>query len=107
MEKKWYTLRIYSGQEAKIKAHIEAEIKLKGIEDKVGRIIIPSENVVEMRDGKKRVKNRVFFSGVNASSDSPPRRRSFIMALISKPSFMSDLCGLYGVITVISLGSYL
>jgi len=63
VEKKWYTLRIYSGQEAKIKAHIEAEIALKGIEEKVGRIIIPSENVVEMRDGKKRMKNRVFFPG--------------------------------------------
>ncbi len=63
MAKKWYTLRIYSGQEARVKAHIEAEIKLKGIEDKIGRIIIPSENVIEMRDGKKRVKNRVFFPG--------------------------------------------
>lgn len=63
MAKKWYTLRIYSGQEAKVKAHIESEIKLKGIEERVGRIIIPSENVVEMRDGKKRVKNKVFFPG--------------------------------------------
>jgi transcriptional antiterminator NusG len=63
LAKKWYTLRIYSGQEGKVKAHIESEIKLKGIEDSVGRIIIPSENVVEMRDGKKRVKNRVFFPG--------------------------------------------
>ena len=63
MAKKWYTLRIYSGQEAKVKAHIEAEVKLKGIEERVGRIIIPSENVVEMRDGKKRVKNKVFFPG--------------------------------------------
>ncbi len=63
MTKKWYTLRIYSGQEEKVKAHIEAEIGLKGIEEKVGEIIIPSENIVEMRDGKKRVKNRVFFPG--------------------------------------------
>ena len=63
MAKKWYTLRIYSGQEAKVKAHIESEVKLKGIEERVGRIIIPSENVVEMRDGKKRVKNKVFFPG--------------------------------------------
>jgi transcriptional antiterminator NusG len=63
LAKKWYTLRIYSGQEAKVKAHIESEIKLKGIEERVGRIIIPSENVVEMRDGKKRVKNKVFFPG--------------------------------------------
>ena len=59
MAKKWYSLRIYSGQEGKVKAHIESEIELKSIQDKVGRIIIPSENVVEMRDGKKRVKNRV------------------------------------------------
>jgi len=63
LAKKWYSLRIYSGQEGKVKAHIESEIELKSIQDRVGRIIIPSENVVEMRDGKKRVKNRVFFPG--------------------------------------------
>ena len=54
-EKKWYALRIYSGKEAKVKAHIDHEIKLAGIEDKIGNIIIPSENVIEMKDGKKRV----------------------------------------------------
>jgi transcriptional antiterminator NusG len=63
LAKKWYSLRIYSGQEDKVKAHILAEVGLKGIEDKIGEIIVPSENVVEMRDGKKRVKNRVFFPG--------------------------------------------
>jgi len=62
-EKKWYALRIYSGKEAKVKAHIEHEIKLAGIEDRIGNIIIPSENVIEMKDGKKRVKNKVFFPG--------------------------------------------
>ncbi len=63
MAKKWYTLRIYSGQEAKVKAHINSEVAFKDIENKIGRIIVPSENVVEMRDGKKKVKNRVFFPG--------------------------------------------
>lgn len=62
-EKKWYALRIYSGKEAKVKAHIEHEIKLAGIEDKIGNVIIPSENIIEMKDGKKRVKNKVFFPG--------------------------------------------
>ena len=57
MAKKWYSLRIYSGQEAKVKAHINSEVALKEIENKIGRIIVPSENVVEMRDGKKKVKN--------------------------------------------------
>ncbi len=62
-EKKWFALRVYSGKEAKVKAHIENEIKLQGIEDKVGNIVIPSENIIEMKDGKKRVKNKTFFPG--------------------------------------------
>jgi transcriptional antiterminator NusG len=62
-EKKWYALRVYSGKEARVKAHIENEIKLQDIENKVGHIIIPSENIIEMKDGKKRVKNKVFFPG--------------------------------------------
>jgi len=62
-EKKWYALRVFSGKEARVKAHIENEIKLQGIEERVGHIVIPSENVVEMRDGKKKVKNKTFFPG--------------------------------------------
>jgi len=62
-EKKWYALRIYSGKEAKVKAHIEHEVKMAGIEEKIGNIVIPSENIIEMKDGKKRVKNKVFFPG--------------------------------------------
>ena len=61
MDKKWFTLRVYSGQETKVKAQLENEIKFKSLEDRFGRIIVPSEPVLEMRDGKKRLKNRVFF----------------------------------------------
>ncbi len=63
MEKKWYTLRVYSGQETKVKAHLENEIKFKNLEERFGRVVVPSEPVLEMRDGKKRLKNRVFFPG--------------------------------------------
>ncbi|NOQ96661.1 MAG: transcription termination/antitermination factor NusG [Calditrichae bacterium] len=63
MEKKWYTLRVYSGQETKVKAHLENEIKFKGLEDRFDRIIVPSEPVLEMREGKKKLKNKVFFPG--------------------------------------------
>ncbi len=62
-EKKWYALRVYSGKEARVKAHIEKEVQLQGIEEKVGHIVIPSENIIEMKDGKKRVKNKTFFPG--------------------------------------------
>lgn len=62
-EKKWYALRVYSGKEARVKAHIENEVQLQNIEEKVGHIVIPSENIIEMKDGKKRVKNKTFFPG--------------------------------------------
>jgi len=62
-EKKWYALRVYSGKEARVKAHIENEVELQSIAEKVGHIVIPSENIIEMKDGKKRVKNKVFFPG--------------------------------------------
>lgn len=54
---------MYSGHEKKIKKYIESEIKRTGLEDKVRKVLIPSEDVVEMRGGKKRVRNRVFFPG--------------------------------------------
>lgn len=63
MDKKWFTLRVYSGQENKVKAHLENEIKFNGVEERFGRIIVPSEPVLEIRNGKKRLKNRVFFPG--------------------------------------------
>ncbi len=63
MEKKWYTLRVYSGQENKVKAHLENAIQFQNMEDEFGRVVVPSEPVLEMRDGKKRLKNKVFFPG--------------------------------------------
>lgn len=63
MEKKWYTLRVYSGQEAKVKAHLDNAILFKDMEEEFGRIVVPSEPVLEMRNGKKRLKNKVFFPG--------------------------------------------
>lgn len=63
MEAKWYTVRVYSGQEEKVRQQIESELEIAGIADRVHRIIVPSENVIEMKDGKKREKKRIFFPG--------------------------------------------
>jgi transcriptional antiterminator NusG len=63
VEKKWYSLRVLSGQENKVKAHLENEIQFEKMEEQFGRIIVPSEPVLEMRGGKKRLKNKVFFPG--------------------------------------------
>ncbi len=59
----WYTLRVISGKEKKIKEAILYDVALNDMQEKIKDILVPTENVVEMRDGKKKVKERVFFPG--------------------------------------------
>ena len=59
----WYSLRVISGKEKKIRDSLLFELERDGYSAKVDQIFVPSENIVEMRDGKKRVRNKVFFPG--------------------------------------------
>ncbi len=59
----WYAIHVFSGHEKKIQKYLENEIERTHLKDKISRILIPSENVIEMRNGKKRIKNRIFFPG--------------------------------------------
>ena len=61
--KKWYVVRSVSGQENKIKDYIEKEIAHQGLEDYVEQILVPTEKVIQVRNGKKINKERVYFPG--------------------------------------------
>lgn len=61
--KRWFVLRVYTSQENAVKTYMEQEVKRLGLDHQIGEILIPTETVIEMRDGKKRIKNRVFFPG--------------------------------------------
>jgi transcriptional antiterminator NusG len=61
--KRWYVVQAYSGFENSVKANLEERIKIEGIEDKFEEIIVPTEEVVEMRGGQKRKSQRKFFPG--------------------------------------------
>ncbi len=63
MEKKWYVVRTYSGHENKVKAYLENEVAQGGLTDRVGAVIVPSEKVFEVKDGKKKSRTRTFFPG--------------------------------------------
>ena len=63
MALKWYVVHAYSNFENKVKASLEERIKLHGLEDKFGEILVPTEEVVEMREGQKRRSERKFFPG--------------------------------------------
>ncbi len=60
---KWYVLRTFSGHEKKVKAYLEKEIERIGLTGKLSEIMIPTETVFEMRQGKKRTREKTFFPG--------------------------------------------
>jgi len=62
-ELKWYVLRVISGQEKKVKSYLESEIEREKLNEFIPQVLIPSEKVYEMRNGKKRVRERNFFPG--------------------------------------------
>jgi len=61
--KKWYVVRSVSGQENKIKSYIESEIKRLNLEDYIDQVLVPTEKVIQIRNGKKVNKERVYFPG--------------------------------------------
>ena len=79
--KNWYVVRAVSGQESKIKDHIMAEITRLGFQNEVEDILVPTEKVIQIRNGKKISKERVYFPGyimikANLSGEIPHAIRS-------------------------------
>ncbi len=62
-EKKWYVLRAISGKEKKVKELIENEVARLHLEEYISQVLIPTEKVYQIRNGKKISKERIFFSG--------------------------------------------
>jgi transcriptional antiterminator NusG len=62
-DKKWYVLRAISGKEVKVKEYIETEMRLRGLTDKVSQVLIPTENVMQVRNGKRVVREKSYLPG--------------------------------------------
>ena len=63
MDKRWYVVRTYSGHELKVKAYIEQEAARANLSERISSVMIPSEKVIEVKDGKKKAKVKNFFPG--------------------------------------------
>src|SRR5262245_42234311 len=61
--KKWYVVKVQSGRENSIKEAIERRVKIEGLEEQFGQIVIPVDKVTEVRGGKRVVKDRKRFPG--------------------------------------------
>lgn len=102
MAKRWYVVHAYSGYEKHVMRSLNEQIMLKGMQDKFGEILVPTEEVVEMRDGKKRKSERKFYPGyvlvqmemVDESwhlVKSTPRVLGFIGGTPDKPAPITDV----------------
>jgi transcriptional antiterminator NusG len=60
---KWYIIHSYSGFERKVKESLESRVHAFGLEGKIGRVLIPTEAVTEVRGGKKYTVERMFYPG--------------------------------------------
>ncbi len=63
MAMRWYVVHAYSGFENRVKQSLIERVARSGLEDKFGEILVPTEEVVEMREGQKRRSERKFFPG--------------------------------------------
>ncbi|HIE49243.1 MAG TPA: transcription termination/antitermination protein NusG [Gammaproteobacteria bacterium] len=101
MNKQWYVVHAYSGYENKVREALLERIERLGMEDLFGEIMVPSEEVVEMKGGQERKTQRKFFPGyvlvsMELNDDSwhlvkdTPRVMGFIGGTKDKPSPLSN-----------------
>ncbi len=101
MALRWYVVHAYSGFENHVKRSLEERIKRYGMEDKFGKILVPTEEVVEMKEGQKRRSERKFFPGyvlvqMEMDDDSwhlvkdVPKVMGFIGGSSDKPAPITD-----------------
>lgn len=101
MAKRWYVVHTYSGFEKSVKRALEERIKRAHMEDKFGQILVPVEEVVEMKGGQKSLSERKFFPGyvlveMEMNDDtwhlvkSVPKVTGFVGGSAAKPTPISD-----------------
>lgn len=101
MAKRWYVVHAYSGYEKNVMRTLRERVKLHAMEEHFGEILVPTEEVVEMRGGQKRKSERKFYPGyvlvqMDMNDDtwhlvkSTPRVMGFIGGTADKPAPISE-----------------
>ncbi len=97
----WYVVHAYSGYETHVMRSLQERINRSGLQDKFGQVLVPTEEVVEMREGQKRKSERKFFPGyvlVQMEMDDDtwhlvkecPRVLGFIGGTTAQPAPITD-----------------
>jgi len=62
-EKNWFLIHTYSGHEDKVRTSIEKAVSIKSMTDRICQVVIPTEEVIELKKNKKQIRRRKFFPG--------------------------------------------
>lgn len=109
-DKRWYVVHAFSNYEQRVKKALHERMEREGLEDRFGEVLVPTEEVVEMRNGQKRRSERKFFPGyvlvqiaTNYEGNSPriddacwhlvkhtPQVMGFIGGTVDRPLPISD-----------------
>ncbi len=101
MAKRWYVVHVYSGFENQVRRSLEERVRHAGMEERFGEVLVPTEEVVEMRAGQKRKSDRKFFPGyvlVQMEMDDEtwhlvkdvPKVMGFVGGTTDRPAPISD-----------------
>lgn len=91
VKKKWYVVRAISGKEKKAKEYIESEVAKRNWQDYVSQVLIPTEKVVSLRNGKKVIKDRNLFPGY-VLIEADLSKEEVIPVIQSLPNVIDFLC---------------
>jgi transcriptional antiterminator NusG len=101
MTKRWYVIQAFSGYEKRVRESLNERIELADLREFFGEILVPTEEVLEMKDGKKRKSERKFFPGyvlveMEMNDDTwqlvrnVPRVSGFVGGTVEKPAPITD-----------------
>jgi transcription termination/antitermination protein NusG len=94
VRRRWYALHAYSGQEGNVRKNLLVQAEQEGLEDLIGGVLVPMEQVAEIKGGEKRISKRKFFPGyVLVRLPEHPERQPELWHLINNTPGVSGFIG--------------
>jgi transcriptional antiterminator NusG len=80
MSKNWYVIHTYAGYEGRVKTTLAERANQMGLQEELGQVLVPTEDVIEIKDGKRRASKRKFFPGyVLVELEAPVKDETIIL----------------------------
>ena len=93
MAKHWYVLRVQSNREDSVRESLEKRVKMAGLDERISQVVVPSEQITEIRGGKKRVTDRKIYPGYLMVEMEDPNEDKDAWFLVRETPGIGDFVG--------------